>query len=164
MQLKEAISLDISYIVSVEHKPEFREFIGNESIAEHEKALRDPGTRYVIAFDDENAKVGYAILRGVQSEHRNIELKRIVINAPGKGYGKQVLSSLLKKVFLELKAHRLWLDVYETNLRAQHVYRTLGFRQDGVFREAVYRDGRFHSLLLMSLLEDEYRSSINAHE
>jgi RimJ/RimL family protein N-acetyltransferase len=70
-----------------------------------------------------------------------------------------VLQLLLRKVFNEFRAHRLWLDVFETNVRAQHVYRTLGFQQDGIFREAVYRDGQYHSLLLMSLLDREYRTT-----
>jgi diamine N-acetyltransferase len=79
-----------------------------------------------------------------------------VMRAPGRGHGRQVLRLLLKKVFRDFAAHRLWLDVFETNHRAQHLYRSLGFQQDGIFREVVYRDGQYHSLLLMSLLDREY--------
>lgn len=77
---------------------------------------------------------------------------------PGQGNGKQVLRLVLKKVFEELGAHRLWLDVLESNLRAQHVYRGLGFQQDGILREAFFRDGKYQSLILMSLLDREYRA------
>jgi RimJ/RimL family protein N-acetyltransferase len=34
-----------------------------------------------------------------------------------------------------------------------------GFRKEGVMRDAFYRDGAYHSLVLMSLLESEYRSN-----
>jgi diamine N-acetyltransferase len=164
MHLREATPADISFIVAVEHAPEFREHIGTWTHDEHATAMRDPDVRYFIALDDSENAVGYVILRGLQSEHRNIELKRVVMHSPGRGHGRQVLQLLLQKIFDEFKAHRLWLDVLETNVRAQHLYRSSGFQQDGIFREAVYRDGKYHSLFLMSLLDHEYRGWNITHE
>jgi diamine N-acetyltransferase len=156
MRLQEATEADIPFIVEVEHAPEIREYIGRWTSAEHVAAMRDSDTRYFLAMNDEDERIGYVILRGLQSEERNFELKRVVMRAPGRGHGRQVLRLLLEKVFRDLAAHRLWLDVFETNHRAQHLYRSLGFQQDGIFREVVYRDGQYHSLLLMSLLDREY--------
>jgi RimJ/RimL family protein N-acetyltransferase len=34
-----------------------------------------------------------------------------------------------------------------------------GFRKEGIMRDTIYRDGAYHSLVLMSLLESEYRSN-----
>ena len=45
-----------------------------------------------------------------------------------------------------------------TNDRARHVYENFGFRKEGIMRDVIYRDGAYHSLVLMSLLETEYRS------
>jgi RimJ/RimL family protein N-acetyltransferase len=160
MQLRPATEADLPFIVETEHAPMFSEYIGRWTSEEHAAAMREADTRYFIAQDDSGNALGYVILRGVQSEHRNIELKRVVMHSPGHGYGKQALRLLLKKVFEEFGTHRLWLDVFESNIRAQHVYRSLGFQQDGTFREAVYRDGKYHSLLLMSLLDHEYRAGI----
>ena len=159
MTLRDATTADIPFIVNIEHRPEFREYIGNWTSEEHAAAMRDSDIRYMIAIGDNGVAIGYIILRGLRSEHRNMELKRIVISRPGQGQGKHALRLILKKVFDEFGAHRLWLDVFETNLRAQHVYRSLGFQQDGIFREAIYRNGYYHSLFLMSLLEDEYRAN-----
>jgi diamine N-acetyltransferase len=154
--LRDAIPSDIDSIIEIEHSPEFREYIGQWTSEEHSREMNDPGTRYFLALDDNESVIGYAILRGIRSEHRNLELKRITMRSPGRGHGRHVLQLLLEKAFREFGAHRLWLDVFETNLRAQHLYRSLGFQQDGVFREAVYRDGQFHSLFLMSMLDQEY--------
>jgi RimJ/RimL family protein N-acetyltransferase len=44
------------------------------------------------------------------------------------------------------------------NDRALHVYEAFGFRKEGVMRDAIYRDGTYHSLVLMSMLNCEYRS------
>jgi diamine N-acetyltransferase len=69
-----------------------------------------------------------------------------------------MLAGILDYVFQELKAHRLWLDVFETNKRAQHVYERLGFRREGILREAIFRDGEFHTQVLMSILDREYEA------
>jgi RimJ/RimL family protein N-acetyltransferase len=156
--LRESSIDDLPFIVGVEHAPEFREYIGTWTQEEHAAAMHDPDTRYLIVLGNSANALGYVILRGLKSEHHNIELKRIALRAPGKGHGRQALQLLLRFVFDEAGAHRLWLDVYETNLRAQHLYRSLGFQQDGIFREAVYRDDRYHSLLLMSMLDRKYRA------
>ena len=60
----------------------------------------------------------------------------------------------------EMGAHRFWLDVFVSNERARHLYASLGFQADGVLREAVKRDGAFHSLILMSILKREYDAAI----
>jgi diamine N-acetyltransferase len=113
-----------------------------------------------IAEQNTNEVAGFAILCGFASEHRLLELKRIVIRVPGRGLGRQVLRLLLIEAFEEYGAHRLWLDVFEDNLRAQHLYSSFGFRRDGVLREAVYRDGEYYSLILMSLLDREYDGEV----
>ena len=67
-----------------------------------------------------------------------------------------MLGEVIRIAFDELSAHRLWLDVFEHNARARHLYESLGFVQEGVLREAFYRDGKHYSLILMSLLDREY--------
>ena len=158
MHLRTGTAADIPFIIGIEHSPSLREYVGLSTSEEHATAMDDPDTRYFIALEDSSDPLGYIILRGLRSEHRNLELKRVVVQSPGRGRGKLALQLLLQKVFEEFSAHRLWLDVFESNTRAQHVYRGLGFQQDGIFREAVYRDGKYHSLLLMSLLDREYQA------
>jgi diamine N-acetyltransferase len=41
-------------------------------------------------------------------------------------------------------------------MRARSIYEGYGFRYDGVLREAILRDGEYHTLALMSLLDREY--------
>ena len=91
---------------------------------------------------------------------RSVELKRLVVGAPNRGLGRKLLSDVAERAFGEHCAHRLVLDVFVTNDRARHVYETFGFQKEGIMRDAIYRDGAFHSLVLMSLLESEYRRKI----
>src|SRR5262249_20578236 len=132
MELSAATAEDIPFIVETENLPETRDYIRRWTPEEHATAMRDPDIRYIVALNDARRRIGFVILRGFQSEDRNIELKRVVMQSPGQGQGKQALRLLLKKAFEDFAAHRLWLDVFESNHRAQHVYRSLGFQQEGI--------------------------------
>jgi diamine N-acetyltransferase len=156
MHLRVAGLDDVPQIAAMERLPEFRTFVGQWTEEEHRQRMASADVRYFVADARQRELAAFAILQGLTSEHRSIELKRVVVKSPGQGQGKQILRELLDKVFHEFRAHRVWLDVFETNLRARHVYESLGFRCDGIFREANFRDGEYHSLCLMSLLDREY--------
>lgn len=162
LNLRAAQPSDVAWIAATEGKPEFYTFVGRWTEDEHRRAMADADVRYLIAYDTdaphEDQRCGFAILRGISLPHHNIELKRFVIAEPERGVGQATLHQVMQFVFADLGAHRLWLDVFMTNERAQHVYRKLGFQQDGVFRESIYRDGVFHTLLLMSILDREFHA------
>jgi len=164
MHIRNATASDIPAILRLEHRREFHTFIGTWPETKHAKTFADEDSCYLVVEDDAHEVVGYAILLGVASPDRSIELKRVVISAPGQGHGKQLLHFIANRVFNEYKAHRLFLDVYETNPRAKYVYATFGFSEDGILREAAFRDGHFYSMTLMSILDREYqaRHSTNA--
>jgi RimJ/RimL family protein N-acetyltransferase len=108
--------------------------------------------------------VGYLILFGIGDEDRSLLLKRIVIAEKGKGLGRDTMRLLKKIAFEQLGAHRLWLDVVVHNTRAQRLYETEGFIVEGTLREAAEIQGRFESLLVMSILESDYEPSEPAGE
>jgi diamine N-acetyltransferase len=149
---------DIPAIMEMERIPEYHSFVGNWSLEEHRQKLASEDCRYFVADHASGKMAGFAILRGLASPHRSIRLQRIVVAEAGAGMGRFMLTGILDYVFRERKAHRLWLDVFETNTRAQHVYESLGFRREGVLREAIFRDGEYHTQLLMSMLDREYEA------
>ena len=53
--------------------------------------------------------------------------------------------------------HRIELGVYAFNPRAIHVYEKLGFKREGTLRDSICWDGTFHDMIVMSILEEEYR-------
>jgi diamine N-acetyltransferase len=133
--------------------------VGSWPEEQHVRMLGDPGAVYIVAEDQQGQIAAFAILQGLGSEHRSVELKRLVVGVPNQGTGRKLLTEVAERAFGELRAHRLFLDAFVTNDRARHVYETFGFRKEGILREAIYRDGAYHSLVLMSLLESEYRSN-----
>jgi RimJ/RimL family protein N-acetyltransferase len=156
MIIRAALPEEVPQIVAIEQIPEYRSCIGTWTAEEHLRAMADPDNEYFVACGEDDTVEGFAILQGIQSEHRSLHLKRIAVGVPGRGCGRELLEYAMSRAFLHHHAHRLWLDVFETNTRARRIYEGCGFRQDGVLREAILRDGKYHTLALMSLLDREY--------
>lgn len=65
---------------------------------------------------------------------------------------------LLAIGFGDLNLRRIFLRVLADNTAAIRLYQSLGFIEEGRLREAVFVDGRYQDLLMMGLLQSEYRS------
>ena len=156
MLLRLATTADIPAIVALEQKPIAREFVGQWSEERHRVTLSGSDARYYVSETERGEVEAYAILRGIEEASRSIELKRIVVAVPERGLGRRILRELMHIAFRELGAHRLFLDVFEDNARARHLYESLGLRYEGVMREAAQRNGAWCNLHLMSILESEY--------
>ena len=154
MNARAAVLNDLPYIVNLERKFSALGFVGSDTELVHRDRLASPDCAYLV-FEIEEAPMGYAILCGLSSSNRSIELKRIVVSDPGRGLGREAVRFAIRMAFQEMSAHRLWLDVYEDNHRARHVYRTLGFVEEGIIRECIWNGSCFQSLVLMSMLEAE---------
>jgi diamine N-acetyltransferase len=74
----------------------------------------------------------------------------------GQGYGTEATRLMLRFAFHELNLHRVELDVFDFNQRAMRCYEKAGFRREGTKRAALFRDGRYHDVHLMSILQEEF--------
>jgi diamine N-acetyltransferase len=157
MILRSASVDDLLYILALEQKFREMRLLGGSDPAMHHRQLSNPDCLYLIV-ETGGRPAGFVILRDIHSKDRNVELQRIAVAEPGLGLGSQVLRAVMDKVFLEFGAHRLWLDTYSDNTRAHHVYRSAGFAQEGVMRECKKWGDEYRSLVLMSILESEYRA------
>ena len=87
---------------------------------------------------------------------------RILIGKPGelgKGIGTQVTRMVVDWGFKRLNAHRIELGVNCLNLGAVKCYRNVGFKDEGVLRDAIFIDGHYTDVIRMSVLEDEWRTA-----
>src|SRR5687768_8365662 len=74
-----------------------------------------------------------------------------------RGYGRAALRLAMARAFDKHDAHRLWLDVKPHNERARSLYRSAGFVEEGLLRDALYHGDRFESLIVMSMLRPEWQ-------
>jgi diamine N-acetyltransferase len=159
MLLRHALADDIPAIVALERTGPARTFVGQWTEERHRATFAGGDALYLVSEAAPGRLGAFVILRGISEASRAIELKRIVVATPEQGLGRRILNEVLRMAFEDLRAHRLFLDVYEDNARARHLYESLGFVYEGTMRDAAQRDGIWCDLRLMSMLETEYRAS-----
>ncbi|MDZ8078028.1 MAG: GNAT family N-acetyltransferase [Nostoc sp. SerVER01] len=147
---------DLDYILGAETNDENRQYIIPWSREQHLQAMLNPDIAYLIVKKE--TRVGYVILAGLLDSSKTIEFRRIVITEKGKGYGKATVEIVKKLAFETYNAHRLWLDVKVQNEIAQAVYKKSGFVVEGTLRECLKVDGKYDSLIIMSMLQQEYQN------
>jgi RimJ/RimL family protein N-acetyltransferase len=157
LSLRRATEADIPFIMETERKPGYDQFIGRFGVDEHMAQLASPSFAYLIGEDTKGSALGFVILMDLNRRDGNACVKRIAVSSPEKGVGTPLLAGAVDFAFSETNAHRLWLDVVSGNLRAQTVYRKVGFIQEGVLREAaLLPDGSRSDFFLMSILRPEW--------
>lgn len=94
----------------------------------------------------------------VWSVERHAELGIVIGNKEqwGKGYAREAIQLLLKYGFEQLNLHLIYLHVYADHPRAIHLYESVGFKHEGRLRDRVYREGKYHDFLIMSVLRSEW--------
>ena len=159
VRLRPTMTSDLDFVISVEQDAANRPFITPWDRTQHEGAIRFPDFRhFIVEAGAGYPSAGFVILQGCRNPHHSIELKRIVLlpRAQGAGVGRTCLRLLAQMAFRDLHAHRFWLDVKGRNLRAQALYRSEGFVEEGRLRESVRTDDGYDSLVVMAMLEAEH--------
>ncbi len=81
----------------------------------------------------------------------------------GKGWGRKAMALMLDYGFGMLNLNRIYLQVHADNERAIRSYRAVGFVQEGLLRQDMYKYGRYVDVLMMSVLRSEWEAGRN-HE
>lgn len=148
---------DLDWVVALEHAPDNARNITRWPRPLHAAVAAREDARHFIIADDADNRLGYVILR-IDALNASVELLRIVVERPGAGTGRAALRRIVRMAFEELAAHRLWLDVVTDNEGARRLYRSEGFVEEGMLREAALRPDGFASLVIMSMLDHEYHA------
>jgi RimJ/RimL family protein N-acetyltransferase len=68
-----------------------------------------------------------------------------------------MMQEILRFGFENLSLHRIDLLVFDFNTTAIHCYERVGFKKEGMLREARKVEDKYWNVCLMSMLEDEWR-------
>jgi RimJ/RimL family protein N-acetyltransferase len=104
--------------------------------------------------------VGSAWLDDVDRHRGAAELGiHIALEARERGLGTDALGILADLALGQLRLERLWLRVFTWNSRAIRSYEKAGFVREGVLRHWTWFQGRWHDIVVMSLLHDEWAAT-----
>jgi aminoglycoside 6'-N-acetyltransferase len=153
-----ATAADLDAVVAVQGAEAARPFVAQSPRARLAAALAAPDEELLVIRAGDSL-AGFVLLAGIGNVDTGIELRRLVATPPGTGIGRAALEQALRRAFEHHATHRVWLDVRIDNHRARALYAAVGFRVDGILRDAMLVDGRRHHELLLSLLRDEWAAS-----
>lgn len=140
-------------------------------------AIEDPEICLFLVEDEEGNIIGESVINEIDwhLKKANFRIALYQQTARGKGIGTWVVKATRDFAFEVLKLHRLELDVFSFNPKAEKVYQKAGFRREGVLRDAVaWPEGMDKSAengnngnnengskeyaddILMAMLEDEF--------
>jgi RimJ/RimL family protein N-acetyltransferase len=129
-----------------------------EWIASRQKAT--DAFLFGVRLIDDDTLIGCVELDGILWTHQTGWLAIAIGDEAyqGKGYGREAMELALRFAFHELNLHRVQLTVFSYNQRAIALYEKIGFQREGVYREALQREGRRHDMILYGLLRAEWES------
>jgi len=122
-----------------------------------DSATTDPGALY-MAIDLDDRLVGYTFMDQIDWGHRHAIETGILVSDPqlwGTGLGRAAFGRILMHAFDDLSIHRASLGVLEENVRAIRSYEVLGFKVEGMRREALLLDTGWIDTVMMGVLAPE---------
>ncbi|MDD3567447.1 MAG: GNAT family protein [Bacteroidales bacterium] len=125
-----------------------------------ESAIKDDRKNLHLAIveQDNSTCIGMVNLTNIDHVNKKAEFSILIGDKKqmGKGYGKQAANLLLQHAFNQLNLNKVWLSVLKTNDRARKLYEKIGFKNDGLLRQDVYKNGAYQDFYLMSILKEEF--------
>jgi len=114
--------------------------------------------RLAICLTETNKHIGNISLTSINWINRSAEYSIFIGEKEewGKGYAGDASRLILDYGFKELNLHRIHLTVQIDNQRARKLYQGMGFTEEGVLRESVYKNGVYMDMISMSVLKSEY--------
>ncbi len=178
IRFRAAEQTDIDRFLSWVNDPEVTENLENylplssyEEEKWYESMMSLPGQNHVMVIEirktsdgitrsDEWIAIGNTQFISIDERVRSAEVGIMIGEKDhwDNGYGTEAMELMLAHGFKTLNLNRIWLRVYQKNLRGIRTYEKAGFIKEGVLREAHYQHGSYSDVLIMSVLRKEWQS------
>ena len=155
---------DLEFLVELVNHADVQPFLGGRAARDHdaiaaeiERSESDPTSygRFVIEVDG-----GRAGVMGFEVENRRsriAHLERLAVHPDYRGQrvSDEAARQLQRHLVADLGFHRLQLEIYDFNERAQRHAERVGFTLEGRRRKAYWRHGEWTDAALYGLVRDD---------
>lgn len=144
----------------VSHFTGCKEVFTHDEVVNFFKNCIDDTTRYdFMIIEPDGHIIGETVINQINWKLRSANFRIAIFhpNDRGKGIGSWVIEKTRDFAFEKLNLHRLELDVFSFNPRAEKSYIKAGFKREGVLRDSIMDKNEFADDILMSILEDEWK-------
>ncbi|HNT23103.1 MAG TPA: GNAT family protein [Anaerolineales bacterium] len=125
-----------------------------------EKIFNDVTNIYLaICLNENQDMIGYLSITSLDLRNRKAELGIIIGRKDlwNQGYAREAIRLGLEHLFFQLNLRRVHAYVLEEHESSLALFRRSGFIQEGILRDNVFKNGRFHNMVVLSILEDEFK-------
>ena len=149
---------DLTFLIEWRNKPEYMvNFRQSEPITlaaqlKWFQQLRPEDKHFIMT--DGIRSLGYCSLNHVSLTHKTAEFS--IFTVPGVNVGYFALKQLIRKGFEEMGLNKIYSDVLLYNTKALKLYLLLGFKTEGINREAYFKNGKFVDSIHIGLLRSEW--------
>ncbi|MDP3396773.1 MAG: GNAT family protein [Methanoregula sp.] len=134
----------------------FTEAVASEYISYSHRSKDD----LILAIDKKtnNQHIGNIALQRIHPVYRSAELSIIIgeKSAWGKGYGLEAVRLMCDHAFRTLNLHRVACGTFGSNEGMIHLALSIGMKEEGRRKEAVFKDGQYIDVIEFGILRDEY--------
>ena len=136
IKLRESEEEELKIFVEMEEQPHAKKFINGTDLETHKNNFKDHNIIYLSIENKNGELVGYFIL-AVEPSNGDVEFRRILIDENQLGIGQIAIAKMENYCREELSCKRIWLDVYEENIKGKCIYEKLGYKR---FKKGVSND------------------------
>lgn len=113
---------------------------------------------FVICEGISNKPVGLIFLTDIDRRNQNAEFGYYIGDTDYQGAGVAIEAELLllKYAFDIQNMHKVYCESLAYNQKVLSIHSSFGFRNDGVKRDHIYKNGAWNDLVVMSVLKEEF--------
>ncbi len=125
----------------------------------YDRAIKDKrNMRFTIVMKDTDEAVGMVALSELDWHNRSATLSiKLHPSCPKRqGIGTDAIMTMMGYAFEEVNLNRLDADQITYNIPSRKLYEKCGWHEEGIKRQAIYRNGEYHDLAFSGILREEY--------
>jgi RimJ/RimL family protein N-acetyltransferase len=171
LRLRRAVPADVAFLHELERHEDVQPYLAGGSARSRDELLeeierqrlepRDVGRLVIEVEQDGNWEPAGAMSFQLANRRSRIaHLGRLAVHPDfrGRGLSDEAARMLQRYLLCDLDYHRLELEIYGFNERAQHHAERSGFVREGVKRKAYWRDGEWVDGVLFGLVREDLES------
>lgn len=120
-----------------------------------------------ICSKETNVMIGYTSLVQINYINRSAKIGGMVIGDNNYRDGQALIEAnymILDYAFSELNMHRVYTEYLPEHIMTKYLCESLFYNVEGVSRDAVYKLGRFHDVINIAILKEEFDTHLKNGE
>ncbi len=110
-----------------------------------------------IVYGESDQVMGEVVFNEYDEECNNVSFRVLLSEAScNKGVGTEAISMFIQYGMEELELHKIHLEVYSFNPRAERVYQKVGFKLEGIKREEFIYNQEYIDVKIYGMLRADY--------